>query len=143
MISTSHSTSSDEIPDQISGYWLAPRAEIPPVSPTYRPTGAVLPRPGSEEHEFTCLDLVSVEYTWMPLSEAGRYTYAHSEGLLRDEPWRFVAWRGDERMVFEAHYDSSLEPETVSEVYGEEAARRRRPDRPAVQLRLRRLSAES
>lgn len=139
MISTGQTlASSDEIPGQISGYWLAPWAEVPLARPSYRPTGAILPRSGkAAETEFTCIDLVSVEYTWLPLSEAGRYTYSHSEGLLRNEPWRFLIWHDDQPQVFKAEYDDSIEPEHVAALYGAEAAHRCRPDRPTVQLRLR------
>ena len=133
----------EEIPGQVNGFWFAPDAEIPDVAPGYRPTGAVLPRPdGSNEAELTCLDLVPIETAWLPLSEAGRYTYAHSEGLMRDERWRFrtIGSATAKAIAYEAVYAESLStPAEVARLYGDEAARRSRPDRPIVQLRLRRL----
>jgi hypothetical protein len=78
----------EEIGGQWSGYWLDPGRQPPTVQPTYRPTGAVLRRIGETNlDDFVCLDLVLVEtsdgFAWLPLSEAGRYTYAHSLGLLQ------------------------------------------------------------
>jgi hypothetical protein len=63
--------------------------------------------------------LVRVETTsrfvWVPLSEAGRYTYTHSLGLLRQDPWRLVVWDGAAVHVYEARYAESLTPESATE----------------------------
>jgi hypothetical protein len=112
------------------------------VQPGYRPTGAILRRTGEASlDEFVCLDLVLVETTsgfiWLPLSEAGRYTYAHSLGLLQNEPWRLAVWEGDVVRVYQAEYAESLAPQAIASLYGIEAQERAHPDRPSVQLRLR------
>ena len=145
MVSPHHVVAeSDEIDQQLSGYWIAPWAPIPDAPPSYRPTGAVLPKAASRtDQDFTALDLVSVEYAWLPLSEAGRYTYSHSAGLLHGERWRFAAWRDGSPTVYEASYDPSLDPASVEREYGIQAARRCRQDRPVVQLRLRVVSASA
>jgi hypothetical protein len=135
----------DEIAGQWSGYWLEPGRDVPSVCPAYRPTGGVLRRLGETDHaDFVCLDLVLVEslnagFLWLPLSEAGRYTYAHSAGLMRGEPgWRVAYWNGTVS-VFGAEYTDSLGPREVAQFYGPEAFERARHDRPTVQLHLRRL----
>lgn len=129
-----------EITGQLSGYWVRPSDEIPAVQPGYRPTGAVLPKAGtSVGRGFLCLDLVSVDYDWLVLSESGMYTYSHSEGLLRGERgWRFVTWRGGQRLVFNATFSERdlLDPLRVQVEYGDAAAGHARRDRRAVQLRL-------
>ena len=88
-----------------------------------------------------CLDLVRVDtrsgFVWLPLSEAGRYTYAHSLGLLQNEPWRLAIWDGAAVIVYEAEYADSVAPDLIASLYGAEAQGRARPDKPAVQLRLR------
>lgn len=136
----------EEIDGQWCGYWLDPARTPPQVRPTYRPTGAVLPRIGeSNRNDFVCLDLVLVEanegFIWLPLSEAGRYTYAHSLGLLQREPWRLVVWEGNTRCVYDVEYAEPLFPTEIALRYGAEAQARARHDRPAVQLRLRRTVA--
>lgn len=138
----------DEIHGQWSGYWLEPGSSTPVVRPRYRPTGAILLQPGEvNASEFLCLDLVLVEtpssgFVWIPLSEAGRYTYAHSLGLLRREPgWRLAIWdvHGAVR-VYEAETAESISQADVARLYGAEPAERARPDRPTVQLRLRAIT---
>jgi len=136
----------EEIDGQWSGYWLDPGRPAPLAPPTYRPTGAILRRIGeTNRHELVCLDLVLVEsvsgFVWLPLSEAGRYTYAHSLGLLQHEPWRLAIWQSAGVSVYEATYAESLSPSEIAALYGPEAQARARPDRPAVQLRLRRLAS--
>jgi hypothetical protein len=132
----------EEIDSQWSGYWLDPDRQPQATQPPYRPTGAILRRIGEKTRdEFVCLDLVRVETTdgfaWLPLSEAGRYTYAHSLGLLRKEKWRLAIWNGSALSIYEAEYADSLAPDQLAPLYGAEAQGRARPDRPAVQLRLR------
>ena len=140
MVSIDHSiTEHDTLPGQVFGYWLAPWAEPPLEEPAYRPTGSLLLRLGQQQlaDGVVCLDLVSVDYSWLPLSEAGRYTYSHAEGLLRDEPWRFVSWRNGVAEMYVASYTDALDLAMVAKLYGQEAADRCRSDYPAVQLKLR------
>jgi hypothetical protein len=136
----------DEIEGQWPGYWVEPGAD-PFVRPKYRPTGAVLrKRREPRSDQFECLDLVLVEtpalgFMWLPLSEAGRYSYAHSLGLLHDEPWRLACWDvGDTVRVYEASYAEPMTYSTIAGHYGSEAANRARADRLTVQLRLRAIS---
>lgn len=133
---------SEEIEGQWSGYWLDPGRASEATPPAYRPTGAILRRTGeSRRDEFVCLDLVRVDtsggFAWLPLSEAGRYTYAHSLGLFQKEPWRLAIWDSATVTLYEAEYADSLAPELIAPLYGAEAQARARPDKPAVQLRLR------
>lgn len=132
----------EEIDGQWSGYWLDLGREPPAVPPLSRPTGAILRRTGeTDPDEFVCLDLVLVDssrgFVWLPLSEAGRYTWAHSLGLLQGESWRLAVWAGNAVRVYEAAYADLLPPSQIGALYGAEAQDRARPDRPAVQLRLR------
>lgn len=131
----------EEIPGQISGYWSAPWHDLPTAPPPYRPTGAVLKREGeSGTDEFICLDLISHAFCWYPLSEAGALTYAHSSGLLNGEEWRFTHFDEHGRpTVFEVSLKEAIPPDEVARLYGNEAAKRTRPDRNALQLELRRV----
>ena len=43
--------------------------------------------------------------------------------------------------VYEAEYADSLAPDLIASLYGAEAQGRARPDKPAVQLRLRLVRA--
>ena len=128
---------------QLSGYWLD-RDQPTTPRPTYEYTGAVLPRRNEADLvDFVCLDLVLVDagpqFVWLPLSEVGRYTYAHSLGLIYGESWRFVIYdRGGVIQEYAASYDEALPQERIAYYYGNDAAMRARQDYPAVQLRLRR-----
>ena len=141
MLTTTLDDVGKPIRDQWSGYWLRPSDGVPAAPPGYRPTGAVLPQPGANiAGEILCLDLVSVSYEWLVLSESGLYTYSHSEGLLRNEQgWRFVTWRDGKPLLFTVSYSEKdlLDPAHVRSLYGSEAAGHCRPDRRAVQLRLK------
>ncbi|MBI5498149.1 MAG: hypothetical protein HY904_24315 [Deltaproteobacteria bacterium] len=137
-----------EMDGQLSGFWVGPGDDLR-VRPTYGPTGAILPRPGAPVlGEFLCLDLVTVDEFWCPLSEAGQYTYAHSSGLLRGQPWRFFRWplqatstspltTPPEKYV--VTLAPPLPPDAVAGAYGQRAGELCRPDRKAVQLRVLRL----
>lgn len=135
----------ERIDGQISGYWIDRDRPAPPQLPRYQFTGAVLPRVGETKlDDFVCLDLVLVDagptFVWLPLSEAGRYTYSHSLGLLYGEPWRLVVYANDGRIdEYDAAYDEYLPPGSnlVAQHYGREAEIRARQDYPTVQLRLR------
>lgn len=131
----------DEIAGQVVGYWVGPTDPLPNVRPVYDPTGAVLPPSGAALDAAACLDLVSVKYQWVPLSEAGRFTYAHTQGLMRGESWRFVVWGGGSRRVFSATLDASIDPANIPATFGAEAAKRSRLDRPAVRVRLQAVVA--
>lgn len=138
MATAARSFPNPELEGQVSGYWTAPWSDSPLVKPDYRPTGAVLPRPGSNLDELVALDLVSIDYEWYPLSEAGVYTYAHSNGLLLNERWRFVAFGASGATVYDVEREDLISPADVARVYGSEAASRCRSDRPAVQVKLTR-----
>jgi hypothetical protein len=136
----------DVIEGQLSGYWLDRDRPVPP-RPTYAYTGAFLPRRDEKALvDFLCLDLVRVDagpgpgFVWLPLSDVGRYTYAHSLGLLYGEAWRLVVYDcGGIVQKYEAAYGEALLPEQIACHYGDDAALRARQDYPTVQLRLRRL----
>lgn len=142
----------EEIDGQWSGYWLDDGHQSPQTEPSYRPTGAILRRIGETSgNDFVCLDLVLVEtpdgFVWLPLSEAGRYTYAHSLGLLQNQNqnqnqkqndgWRLAVWVDGVKSEYDAAYAESLSPAELASLYGSTAHERARPDRPTVQLRLR------
>ncbi len=133
-----------EMENQIFGDWYSPEALIPDRAPEHLPTAAILPsRTGGSPDDFLALDLVRVGDCWFPLSKAGRYTYAHSEGLLRGEVWRLVTRPSHETKAatYAVSYAESLESrDAVRLHYGDDAAQRSRPDRPIVQLRLKRIS---
>lgn len=140
----------DYVAGMIEGIWIAPGHEAPAEPPYVHPVSAVLPQPDfdpDQDDEFLCLDLVQIatgdqpdSWAWMVLSEAGTYTYGHTIGLNRGESWRFVRWVGGEQRVYEASYtDDWLPPEEIEKLYGSAAFARARPDRNAVQLRLRRV----
>jgi hypothetical protein len=132
-----------EIVGQINGFWLDEVRAPFAAPPNYQPTGAVLPPVGlTNFHDFICLDLVPVQagpsFVWLPLSEGGVYTYAHSFGMLYGEPWRFFYW--DSQGVpceYDATYESPIPPASIGLIYGFEAALRARQDQHAMQLHLR------
>lgn len=130
------------VPGQIDGYWFGAGAEIPTLPPAYDPTGALLCDGGDGLYDGAlCLDLVKLEGAWYPLSEAGRYAYAHSSSMLRDERVRFVpAGAPWATSVYEAAYADSLESVQVAASYGAEAQARCRLDYPTVRLKLRKLA---
>jgi hypothetical protein len=130
-----------DIPGQVLGVWI--RGSEPLPRPEHVPTGAILPRQGSklEVDELLALDLVQVQDIWLPLSEAGVYTYPHSSGLIAGEPWAFVAkpGEGSASVVFDATFATEkLSPVDVGASYGMAAADRARPDYGTLQLQLRR-----
>lgn len=139
-------TDETTISRQVPGFWFEGDRPLPKMKPAYRPTGAVLPRLATQNAPSfdggTVLDLVRVEdtsgaFVWVPLSEAGQYTWSHTLGLLRGEPWLFVLWRQTKRFVFAAKFAPYLQPRSVNTLYGVKAAERARPDRRAVQLVLK------
>lgn len=129
------------LPGQVLGVWI--RAGSPLPDPHHAPTGSILPRVGGrlDVPVLSALDLVQVEDVWLPLSEAGLYTYSHSSGLQASEQWQFVTKpvQGLGPLVFDAMiHEDLLERDQVTALYGGPAAERVRPDRRTVQLRLRR-----
>ena len=136
----------EDLDRQISGFWLDPGRPVPTQQPAYYPTGAILlPLDTSNTSiasEFVCLDLVlvpkwnDVDHCWVPLSEAGRYTYAHSMGLMHGEVWRLAIWDQSVR-IYEASFADSIPSEQIAERYGAAAAAAARNDYPAVQLKMR------
>lgn len=132
------------IEGQLSGWWIAPWEEPPSSAPAIRHGGAILVRGGqTTATEARALDLVPFDDAWLVLSEAGLYTYRHSEGLARGERWRlFVPGRrlSDPPQIFEAHLSPArLSRSALAEHYGDEAARRARPDRDSIELVVRRV----
>lgn len=129
------------IEGQLSGWWVWPEHDEIRLQPPYRPTAAVLPRPGkASSGELLALDLVFLERLWVPMSTAAIYTYAHTEGILnRGETWKFQVFE-PERLVFEVSKADAIERTRVAEHYGAAADERARHDHDLVQLRLKRLS---
>ena len=136
----------EDLVGQVSGFWFDPGRPVPTSQPTYYPTGAILlPFDTSNismPSEFVCLDLVlvpkwnEVDHCWVPLSEAGRYTYAHSMGLMHGEVWRLAIWVQSVR-IYEASFAASIPSEQIAERYGPAAAIAARNDYPTVQLKMR------
>lgn len=133
----------EELENQVLGFWLDPGRPVPTSKPAYYPTGALLlPLNTSMASEFVCLDLVlipkwnEVDHCWVPLSEAGRYTYAHSLGLMHGEAWRLAIWHQSVR-IYEASFADSIPSKQIAALYGEPAAAAARSDYPSVQLRMR------
>ncbi|MFH0902900.1 MAG: hypothetical protein V2A73_19910 [Pseudomonadota bacterium] len=131
---------SEEVPNQKNGCWYS-LASTPPTTLGCS-TGAVLPRPLSREDDFLCLDLVRMEDAWFPLSEAGLATYTHGQHLAEREGktgFAMASGSGGGIGLYEAVLAQPLRSrDEVMAFYGSEAARRSRPDRPTVQLHLRR-----
>jgi hypothetical protein len=118
-----------------------------------RPTrfaSAVLPRLSADperDASMVCLDLVQValadtpyDWAWVPLSEAGVYTWGHTIGLNLREPWRFVTWAFGVPRVYQVAYAELLAPGDIAILYGIDAAGSARLDYKAVQLLLSRES---
>ncbi|HWO19438.1 MAG TPA: hypothetical protein VNO30_11710 [Kofleriaceae bacterium] len=130
-----------DIPGQLLGVWI--RGGEPLPSADLFPNGAILPLPGAKPgpDSFLALDLVRVQDIWLPLSEAGVYTYPHSTGLVAGEPWAFVTRPDDGSvpLVFDAMFAAEkLSLEEVGATYGATVADRARPDYRTMQLQLRR-----
>ena len=126
----------DGLPGQVDGYWFGSTEDIPAERPGYLPTGAVLPQGGVLVGDVQCLDLVPVEDAWYPLSDAGVYTYAHSASLTYGDSYFFVpaaAWG----TIYLAEMGEPLDPAEVGKRFGTAAAKRARPDRKSVIVRLR------
>ncbi len=133
----------------IEGTWIGPKDDLRPHA---HPDGAVLPRleqhTNKDKRELLCLDLVQTpivgsptNWSWSVLSNAATGTYLHTIGLDRGERWRFQATAvGD---IYDVSYDKALSPERIAKLYGRHVATRARTDRPAIQLRLRLVSAAS
>jgi hypothetical protein len=117
------------------GCWLDPGREPWPTPPAYFPTAIIQRRIGElRQDNFVCLDLVCAVLS--PLSEAGRYTFAHSAGLLYGEPWRLVYWHDATPSIYEVSYAESLAWDQIGVLYGAEVQAGARRDFPTVQLRM-------
>jgi hypothetical protein len=119
------------LPGQIDGDWYGPGEDVPSTPPTWDPTGALLVR---GDH---ALLLVPVEFQWHPMSEAAIDTYLHSAEMRRGETWTFLARTPVQRFAVQMA-EPLPSADAVAQRYGAEAAARARPDRPTVQVRLRR-----
>jgi hypothetical protein len=134
------------IAGMIEGAWVGP--DQAPRRPD-RFTSAVLPRITAdpvEDAELRCLDLVQVptvdppnDWAWAVLSTAATSTYEHTIGLNDRRRWRFATWALGEPRVYAVEYDAPLPHARLARLYGKAAAAHARTDRPAVQLRLRRV----
>jgi hypothetical protein len=127
----------ETIAGQVTGYWFGPRDEIPP-RPEGRPTGAVLAELGGTLYTAPCLDLVLVNYLWVPLSMTGAPTYMHAAGLMAQETWRFVLADEPWPSIAIAELATPLPPTQIQAKFGIDAHVRARHDREAVQIRFRR-----
>ncbi len=121
---------------QLSGYWLGPGEAPPTACPPYQPTGAVLPRNGSQLDE--CLALVLLDHEWRVLSTAAVETYRHTLGMQAGELWRFAVFdRGESpARVYRSELLEPIAPMKVLQRFGQVVSERARKDRPAVVLRL-------
>lgn len=126
-------TDAIELAGQRNGYWFRTREEIPAATPTYLPTGAVLPESQLAQDAF-CLDLVQLGDGWFPLSEAGVYTYSHSSALQYDRECFFVPAQSS--TVYRAEIAGTIQLAEVERRFGSEAAGRARADRKTILLRL-------
>lgn len=136
------------VPRMIEGVWLrGSRASERAASAS----SAVLPRSSASTHDDTellCLDLVQVptvephgDWAWAVLSTAATSVYAHASGLERDPAgWRFVTSQFGEPRTYQVAYADPLPHAQIEGLYGAHAAARARADRPAVQLRLARVT---
>lgn len=131
-LQASRVTVSRDIPGQVNGDWIDPRADLN-IKRAGWPTGALL-RNGDGER---ALDLVFIESAWFPMSETALYTYQHSAALQGGERWCFLT-RGTNE-AFEIAIGPSLTKQQVAEQYGSEASSRCRSDDKIVQLLLKRL----
>jgi len=130
----------------LEGEWLSPNQE--PQRPE-RFSSGVLPRLSANpvvDRELICLDLVQArtaepanDWVWAVLSMAATTTYAHTIGLDKRKPSRFVTWEFGEPRTYSVEYADPLPHERISRLYGAAAAARARADRPAVQLHLKLL----
>ena len=72
---------------------------------------------------------------WLPLSQAGIDTYAHSSQLANKEPCYFVPtlqWG----TVFKVELFGFISKSEMADRFGEEVSRRARDDYPAVVVQL-------
>lgn len=129
---------------QIEGYWdVYDGFTVPDAPPDWALkrgwSSAILPgRYANMLGVFWALDLAPPDSIWHVISRAGRWTYAHTAGLLRREPYRFHTWDEDGGRRI---YSATLAPDiAVNEIPGlYPTAKRFRTDGPSVHLRLERV----
>lgn len=132
----------------IRGVWIRPGA---PVVRPLRYGNAVLPRLDATADgppTMQCLDLVQAptsasrhDWTWAVVSTAATKVYEHTIGLDRGEAWRFATWDFGDQRVYDVRYAKPIAHGRLATTYGESAAERARPDYPAIQLRLDRVTS--
>jgi hypothetical protein len=135
-----------EIAGQVTGFWFNSHSDIPTEMPGTVPTGAVIPPQGHRLGDGApCLDLVLVDYQWLPLSEAGLDSYGHSSELVRGASMIFVPLRTRVTpwpTLFTAKLAKSVSCDQVARLYGKEAAERARPDFSSVRVKLSRAKRQ-
>jgi len=120
----------------IEGFWFDHRDDIKGERPTYSSTGAVFPEGGKPlEKDSICLDMVAIENTWLPLSEAGVYTYSHSMALANGREYFFAPFDTWPR-TYVAKLHGAIEQRDIVERFGPEVAALARQDRTSVLLKL-------
>jgi hypothetical protein len=85
--------------------------------------------------EATCLDLVAVENYWIPLSESGLYTYAHSTALANERDAFFVPHATWPR-TYAVKLIGRINQGEIAKRFDPEVAALARPDKPTLLLKL-------
>lgn len=122
----------------VAGHWFElPQGSGLPDLPSHDPPAAILFSKDRKRGLF----LADVDDFWFPVSEAAIHTYnathALDAGPRNGVAVVFVASeRGTNPQAWQASRLERIDLKTLGERYGEEAARRARPEKQAIELRL-------